>query len=400
MTLAEQHAADFATRADQHDREGSFPFENIEALQKSGFMAAPVPEEFGGMGLESVNDLMVGMSRLARGCASTAIASNMHLTGGFAMRRLWLAALKRDDAVQAPVLQGLLRAVGSAQVVLCFPNTEPGTNLASPMLEGTQVEGGYRLNGLKIFGTLSPVAALFFPNFRIANDSGGYDVATAVIPKGTPGMEVRDDWDALGMRASGSNSVAFEDCFVPQASAFPQEGAEWGKLGTGFIEIALAGNMQLVACFLGIAEAARDVAVMAATTQKKGARRLADRISIQEIVGTMEVDLATCRAIIERTGRFSDDFHSRYGAAEAPEQESHDMLREFQLMKWVVNRKAIEIVDRAMTVCGGASFMSKHPLSRLYRDVRAGPFMQPFGAYEMLEYIGKVTLGLDPQLDR
>jgi alkylation response protein AidB-like acyl-CoA dehydrogenase len=69
-------------------------------------------------------------------------------------------------------------------------------------------------------------------------------------------------------------------------------------------------------------------------------------------------------------------------------------------MKYVVNRKAIDIVDKAMIVCGGAAYMSKHPLARLYRDVRAGPFMQPFSPYEAFEYIGKIALGLDPQIDR
>jgi alkylation response protein AidB-like acyl-CoA dehydrogenase len=130
------------------------------------------------------------------------------------------------------------------------------------------------------------VAGLLFPNFRIPDGHGGYSVATATIPKGTSGMEILDDWDALGMRASGSNSVRFSDCFVPQAAAFAQERVEWGKLGTGFIEIALAGNMSLVSCFVGIAEAARNFAVEAVKAQKKGpsGRRLADRIGIQQIV--------------------------------------------------------------------------------------------------------------------
>jgi hypothetical protein len=66
----------------------------------------------------------------------------------------------------------------------------------------------------------------------------------------------------------------------------------------------------------------------------------------------------------------------------------------------VINRKAIEVVDQAMIVCGGAAYMSKHLLSRLYRDARAGPFMQPYAPYEAFEFIGKVALGLEPNLDR
>jgi alkylation response protein AidB-like acyl-CoA dehydrogenase len=81
VALAEQHAADFATRADLHDRDGSFPFENIEAMQRSGFMAGCVPVEFGGLGVESMHDMILGTGRLGRGDGSTAIAATSPLAG-------------------------------------------------------------------------------------------------------------------------------------------------------------------------------------------------------------------------------------------------------------------------------------------------------------------------------
>lgn len=401
VALAEEHAEVFATRAEKHDRENSFPFENFDDLRKSGFMAGPLPPEYGGLGVESVHDLMVGMSRLGRGDASTAIAANMHVAGGSSMVRMMRRCRAAGDDKTLCVLEALLTRIGAGQVVLCFPTTEPGTDLTSPMAELTPADGGYLLNGRKIFGTISPAAHLFFPSVRLPNPSGGYLTGIVMLPRETPGMEVGNNWDAMGMRASGSHDIVFKDCFIPKDQVFGVRD-NYGKVGRGFSDFALNANLPLIASFLGIAEKARDLAVKAITTQRKGPSKklLADRISIQQLVAEIEIDLSVCRAMIDRLGRLGDEFLELYPDSDAPADESNALMKEVQCMKYVVNRKTIEVVDRSMVVCGGAAYMNKHPLSRLYRDARAGPFMQPFAPYEALEYIGKVSLGYEPVLDR
>jgi alkylation response protein AidB-like acyl-CoA dehydrogenase len=400
VLLAEKHAEQFALRAGEHDLKGTFPFENFKEMQQSRFMAGAVPSEYGGLGVRSFHDIMVGMSRLARGDASTAIAANMHIAGASALSRLLDRSKADGDTQMAGVLDGLLSQVGAGTLVMCFPMTERGTDLISPQMEATPTDGGYLLNGRKIFGTISPVAQLFFPNVRLPKPDGGYYNATALVSRDAPGLTVEDNWDALGMRASGSHDITFTDCFIPSEQLFSIRD-NYAKIGQGPLHFRLTGDLPLIATFVGVAEAAKDCAVKAAG-QRKGPKkkRLADRIPIQQLVAEIEIDLSTCRAMVERLGRLADQFMSRIERSESDFSASNALMKELQCMKYVVNRKAIDIVDRSMTVTGGAAYMSKHPLARLYRDVRAGPFMQPFAPYEALEYIGKVALGLSPALDR
>jgi alkylation response protein AidB-like acyl-CoA dehydrogenase len=400
VKLAEKHAADFAERAETFDRAGTFPFENFEDMKQSGFLAGVVPVESGGLGVDSLYDLMVGMSRLARGDASTAIAANMHIAGTNNVLLFRRRAEQAGDHATVELVNRLLAQVAAGEVLMSFPNSEAGTDLTSPLTEAVVVEGGYRVTGRKIFGTVSPAAHLFFPTVRVQNGNDGYLTATAIVPRNTPGLEIKDNWDALGMRASGSNDIVFTDCFVPSKMLFGLRD-NYGKVGRGFPDVALNVNAPLNATFLGIAEAARDF-VASATMQKKGPSRraLRDRIPIQQIVAEIEIDLSIARAMTARLGHLADTFRRRYASEEPSVEDANDMMKEVQCMKYVVTRKAVDVVDRAMTVCGGAAYMNKHPLTRLYRDARAGAFMQPYAPYEALEFIGKVALGLPANLDR
>ena len=110
---------------------------------------------------------------------------------------------------------------------------------------------------LAMFATLSPAAQIMFSTARLRRDDGTSATMLCVIPRGTPGSEIVENWDALGMRASGSGEVIYKDCKLPAASVVPQ--GEWGVIGgTGLLEMNGFGN-SLPACFLGIAEAVNKV---------------------------------------------------------------------------------------------------------------------------------------------
>ncbi|HEX2276315.1 MAG TPA: acyl-CoA dehydrogenase family protein [Candidatus Tectomicrobia bacterium] len=399
VALAERHAADFTTRAAAHDRDGSFPFENIAAMQQSGVMAACVPEELGGLGVRSLHDYTLGMSRLGRGDGSTAIAANMHIFRPWRMTRLWEAAKAAGDAAHAAGLERRLRRIGAGQLLMCACVSEAGTDILHPQLAATKAEGGWVLNGQKIFATMSPAAQLLDISFRFRDAQGVDRLAMASVPRDSPGLEIKYNWDALGMRGSGSHDVVLTDCFIPDAALL--ELGVWGEWSEPYLTGNMTIAMGLAGVFLGIAETARDLIIEAVKTRRKGpsGRTLAERPAIQQLIAEIEIDLAASRAILGRTAMAADAFFSQHPVEGVPLDQLHALMKDFQCAKWFVNRKAIDVVDRALTASGGAGYLSKHPLSRLYRDVRAGPFMQPFSPNEAFDYIAKVTLGLDPRLD-
>ena len=398
VALAEQHATDFATRADQHDRDGSFPFENITAMQRSGVMAACVPTEFGGLGVESLHDATIGVNRLGRGDGSTAIAATMHIYSSWSLTRSWRASTAAGKTSQAEQEASMLHQIGSGQFVRCSPNSESGTDMLHPFVEATKVNGGWHLNGRKIFGTLSPAASLLSFACRVKDPQGGFRRAYTGVLRDSVGMVIQNNWDALGMRASGSHDIVFHDCFVPQEAL--KDDGQWGEWTEESLSRQIVPNIGLVGAFLGVAEAAREL-ILATVTRRMGPneRTLAERGSIQRLIAEIEIDLAATRAMLARTATMAEGFFSQHAVGKVPMGEMHVLMKDFQCTKWFVNRKSIEIVDRALTISGGAGYLSGNPLSRLYRDVRAGPFMQMFSPTEAFEYIGKVALGLDPHLN-
>jgi alkylation response protein AidB-like acyl-CoA dehydrogenase len=397
VALAERHAADFAERAAGHDRDGSFPHENWDEMRRSGYLAGSVPEKLGGLGVRSVHDLAVATGRLARGDASTALGANMHLSCPWLFARLREHACASGDATLEARTRMLLMLAGRGRLAACIAFTEPGTYPNWPSTEARPVEGGYLVNGRKSFCTNVPASTLVFSSVRVPTD-GGDQLGFAAVPRSTPGLEVRETWDALGMRASGSHDVVFTDCFV--RSDMVVTAGRLGELSAGALSMVMVNTLTLVAASLGIAEAAHRLLLEGAGRRKGPAgRTMAERPAVQSLVALNEIDLAVGRAMVARTAALLDGCFAAHGHGDLDLDVLVRLMKDVQCTNVEVKRRAIAVVDRALTASGGGGYLSRNPLSRLYRDVRAGPFMQPFSPLEAYEYIGKVALGLPPELD-
>jgi alkylation response protein AidB-like acyl-CoA dehydrogenase len=391
VALAEELLGELREGASVADREGEFPREGFAALQASGIVAAFVPAALGGLGLDSIADWAAGLERLGRADASLAIALNMHLAVTRGMAGAWQRAGSADDAPSAQ----LLKAIVAGRMVFCATATEPGTDFLRPATEAVRDGDEYVINGRKIFVTLSPVANLCMMNLKVATPDGDR-MAFATVPTDAPGFQLQDDWDALGMRASGSQSLVLADCRVPAGSV--QLTGEWGRWNPGVLMGRTLNNVTLLGVFLGLAERARELAVAAATAQTKPKHggAIAGAAGVQHRLGEIDIELAAARAVLGDTTRRFDAFLAKLPAEGPDLAQAHACMRDYQTAKWVVNQNAIRIVSYAMDVAGGGSFMARNELSRLYRDVRAGPFMQPFSPTEAREYIGAVAVGRPP----
>lgn len=389
IAAAESLLPAFRERADAADRANAICSDNYTDMQRSGVAAAFVPDELGGMGLRSMHDWNLLIATLAKGDGSAGIAISMHLSATRGLAGIYRANPPGSAAHERA--KAYLEAVARRDVLICSTTTERGTDNLHPLTEAFRTDGGWRIEGAKNFVTMSPLATHIATNVRM-RDSDGDHIANVLFPMATPGVEQLGDWDALGMRASGSQSIRFAGAEVP-ADALRKIGP-WGQWSTPVLVNRTLANVPLVGAFLGIAEAAFDHA-LEGQRQAPGA---AARPGVATALAEMEIKLATAQSILARLGVMLDDFMAATrGGAEATYAMGHELMKDYQTAKWVVNRHAIEIVSQAMDLSGGGGFMARNPLSRLYRDVRAGPFMQPYSPIDARDYAGKVLLGALPE---
>jgi alkylation response protein AidB-like acyl-CoA dehydrogenase len=385
VLLAEELAAGLAANAADHDRDGSYPHEGVAALRDAGYLAAPVPQSLGGMGVESVHDLIVAASRLARGDASVAIGASMHLIPVVNTAHRWRAATLAGDGRRAAAYGSTLERVVREGAVMAAAVSEPNQDLTRPRTRAERTDDGWVVRGHKVFCTMSPAATELYAAVTF-DDGDGERYGYARIPAEADGVRMNGDWDALGMRASGSQSVTFDDVRLPAAAL--RGGFPAGRLTDELMEANLVAGGLHAASSLGIAEAAHATAV-AAMAPRVAERAPAPRALV--LVAEAEVELAAVRAAIARAGDLIDGHLLRPG-------DVTEVFADVQAAKAFANEASVRVVDRALALSGGAGYMTAHPLSRAYRDVRAGAFMHPLGANRAYEFIGEVALGLAPTL--
>jgi alkylation response protein AidB-like acyl-CoA dehydrogenase len=376
VRLAETLAEELASRAAVHDREASFPHESIDAVQRAGYFTAPIPAEHGGLGVTSIHDVVVASSRLARGDASVAIGVNMHLAVLITIVRRWQAAVAAGDERRAKAFGSSMAEIARDGVIMAAAISERGQDLTRPSTTATRTETGWRIDGRKAFCTMSPAATVLQTAVTFVDDAGAERYGYAPVPADAPGVFVHDDWDALGMRASGSHSVTFDGVELPSRAL---RGGFLAGDADAYMDRNLVAGLLHASASLGIAESAA-----ASALPSRGEPDARARVLVAENA----IELGAARATLSRAASLVD----------SSAMETVALFAETQAAKAFVNEAAARIVDRGLALSGGAGYLNGHPLARAYRDVRAGSFMHPLGANRAYEFIGDVALGREHAL--
>jgi alkylation response protein AidB-like acyl-CoA dehydrogenase len=367
VAIAEQLSEGLAARACEHD-----------ALKAAGYFAAPVPVELAGLGVWSAHDLVVASSRLARGDASVAIGVNMHLVAVLNMERRRQVAVAAGQARRARGFASSLEQIARDGVVLAAAISERGQDITRPGTRATRTDSGWRIDGRKLFCTMSPAATDLYVAVTYADD-GVERYAYAMVPTGAPGVVINDDWDALGMRASGSNSVSLKDVELPASAV--RGGFRAGD-PLPYMERNLVSGLFHAAASLGIAESADEIARRGIAGRINGDARPRTQVADNA------VDLAAARGVLSRAAGLIDAHRAANPASDGSAEQLGALFAEAFL-----GEAAARIVDRALALSGGAGYRNASPLGRAYRDVKASSFMHPLGVNRAYDYLAQVALG-------
>ena len=389
IALAETLANEIGPSAAVHDREASFPFDSFAAVKRSGYFTAPIPVELGGLGVTSFHDVLVASSRLARGDAALTLGVNMHFAFLLNVVRRWQRAIAGGDERRSGAFASSLEQVARDGTVFASAGSELGQDLTRPATTATLAEDGWVVSGSKIFCTMSPAADVLYTAVTYTDDGGLERYGYAMVPRKTPGVVVHDDWDALGMRASGSNSVSFENVRLPPSAL--RGGFPVGDT-VEYMERNLGAGLFHAAAALGIAESAHG-----SVTGQLGRRPALD--SHTEVLAAESfVELSACRAVFSRAAALVDDHHALNPTSAGTARQLTSLFAEAQSAKAFISKAAVGIVDRALALSGGAGYLNSSPLARAYRDVRATAFMHPLGANRAYAFLGQFAAGREPTL--
>ncbi len=362
---AQELAADFATRAADHDAKDAFVAENYAKMREAKLFSAPVPAELGGGGA-TYADHCAMIRAIARGCGSTALAYSMH-------SHLLQALVWRHRHGATPPAEPLLRRIAKDELILISSGGSDWLDGSGSLVKDN---GSYTFNGRKIFSSGSPAGDVLLTTGVYDDPEKGPTVLHFAVDLHGAGVKILDNWRTMGMRGTGSNDIVIEGVTVPDAGvSVRRPKGKWHQFFNVVVPIIFP---LITSAYVGVAETARQIAVAQA------AKRRDDPIT-QSLIGEMDTELFVAQtALADMIALGTTDY--------TPDLANADLTFK---RKTIAARAVVRVGYLAMEAAGGGSFFRALGLERCMRDIQGIRF-HPLHEARQYQFSGRIALGLDP----
>lgn len=363
-SLADKIGPKLAEGAKERDTSASFVTDNYEFLKKHKVFSALVPTELGGGGA-SHSDMCAFLRKLAHYCSSTALACSMH-------QHLVAAAVINFKNGRPG--QKLLEKVVAGETVLVSTGANDWMESSGSV---ERVDGGYRVTARKPFASGSPAGQVLITSAPYEDPKEGWKVLHFPVPFSSEGVSLGNDWDTLGMRATGSHTVILDNVFVPDEAIALERGR--GEYHMAWNVILTVAMPLIMSVYTGVAEAATDIATGLAA-------RRHDDSAAPYFLGELKNLLTTAQLAADDMVRITNNYEFE------PTVETANAIL---IRKTIAAKAVLATAQKALEVSGGAGFYKNSGLERLFRDAHAAQF-HPLQEKRQHQFTGRIAMGLEP----
>ena len=352
--------AEFAPKAMERDKTKEFPAENLKKLGELGLMGMMVPAEYGGSGADTVS-YVLALAEVAYACASTAVVMSVH-------NSIVCESILRYGTEDQK--KSYLRKLAAGKMIGAFALTEPNAG-SDPSRQTTKAvfDGdSYILNGRKRFTTTGKNAGLIIVTAKTDEEKRHRGISAFLVKQGSPGFTTGPLEDKMGLRASDTVDLIFEDCRIAAEDRL-------GNEGDGFL-IAMTGldggRIGIAAQSVGVAQAAFDAAVRYAQEREQFGQTISKFQGLRWMIADMATEIEAARLLM-------------FSAAEMKDR-GENYTTHASMAKLFASEMVNRITAKALQMHGGYGFTKEYPVERYYRDARV------FTIYEGTSEIQRIVI--------
>ncbi len=349
-----------AATAAERDQTKEFPWDNLKKMGELGLMGMMIPPEYEGQGADTIS-YVLALSEIAYSCASTAVV--MSVQNSIVCNSIY----QFGTEVQR---EKFLKPLASGKIIGAFALTEPDAG-SDPVRQSTAaVKAGddYIINGEKRFITSGKNAQTIIVTAKTDESKMHKGISAFIVQKGTPGLIVGNIEDKMGLRASDTTDLIFENCRVPKENLL-------GKEGDGF-KIAMtgldSGRIGIAAQSIGVAQAALDAAVKYAKKRKQFGQPISKFQGLRWIIADMATELEAARQLMFLAASMKD--------------RGEKYTTQASMAKLFASEMVNRLTAKALQIHGGYGFIKDYPVERFYRDARV------FTIYEGTSEIQRIVI--------